>query len=87
MQFQTQQAIPLSKSDTQFLRKLGMNLRQLRDRHGWSQETLGEKADLHDRTIGSIERGEMNPSAIIIAKLCHILECKPSDLLPEIGRE
>lgn len=40
--------------------ELGRRIRELRKARGWSQEKLGEKADLHPTYIGGIERGERN---------------------------
>jgi len=39
---------------------LGRRIRELRKSLGWSQEKLGEMADLHATYIGGIERGERN---------------------------
>jgi transcriptional regulator with XRE-family HTH domain len=40
--------------------ELGRRIRELRKTRGWSQEKLGEMADLHPTYIGGIERGERN---------------------------
>jgi DNA-binding XRE family transcriptional regulator len=40
--------------------QLGQRVRQLRKDAGWSQEELGERADLHSTYIGGIEPGERN---------------------------
>jgi transcriptional regulator with XRE-family HTH domain len=42
--------------------ELGRRIRELRKIHGWSQEELGEHADLHPTYVGGIERGERNVS-------------------------
>jgi transcriptional regulator with XRE-family HTH domain len=41
---------------------LGRRIHELRKARGWSQEKLGEMADLHPTYIGGIERGERNVS-------------------------
>ena len=41
-------------------KELGRRIRELRKTRGWSQEKLGERADLHPTYIGGIERGERN---------------------------
>ena len=47
----------------------GRNLKELRKTLKWSQEKLGEKADLHPTYVSGIERGERNVSLEYIEKL------------------
>ena len=47
----------------------GENLRAMRKKLKWSQEKLGEKADLHPTYVSGIERGERNVSLEYIDKL------------------
>jgi transcriptional regulator with XRE-family HTH domain len=49
--------------------ELGRRIRDLRKMRGWSQEKLGEMADLHPTYIGGIERGERN---VAFENLIHI---------------
>jgi len=60
--------------------KLGKRLRELRVTLGWSQERLGEKADLHPTYVGSIERGERNVSLENLAKLSKAFRISLSEL-------
>lgn len=53
---------------------LGSVLRQLREELGISQEMLGMKASLHRTYIGSVERGERNPSFISLNRILSSLE-------------
>jgi transcriptional regulator with XRE-family HTH domain len=50
-------------------RAFGEQVRQLRKARGWSQEELGEHAGKHWTYIGGIERGERNPTLLVIADL------------------
>ncbi|TKB80782.1 MAG: helix-turn-helix transcriptional regulator [Nitrospira sp.] len=54
--------------------KLGKRVRHLRSVRGWSQEALGEKADLHPSYIGGIERGERNVSLVNLARLAEAFQ-------------
>ena len=51
----------------------GERIRELRTKAGWSQEKLGEECGLHRTYIGGIERGERNPSLLIIKKIADAL--------------
>lgn len=48
---------------------LGQRVRELRKGMGWSQEELGERANLHPTYVGGIERGERNVSLDNLNKL------------------
>jgi transcriptional regulator with XRE-family HTH domain len=70
-----------NRQETKTLRAIGLNVRTARERRGWSQEHLAELASVHDRTIGKIERGELNFSVLILLKLGKALDCSPNSLL------
>jgi len=55
----------------QILKDIGKRIRALRERKGWTQYELGEKAGIDPKYLGSIERGEVNVS---VGKLCGIAE-------------
>jgi transcriptional regulator with XRE-family HTH domain len=59
----------------------GQNLKELRKKLKWSQERLGEKADLHPTYISDIERGESNVSLEYIEKLASGLGLPVAELL------
>ena len=61
---------------------VGVKLRGLREKKGWSQEELGFKAGLHRNYVGGIERGERNVGVVNIAKLAQALGIRPRELLP-----
>lgn len=62
----------------------GRTLRERRTSLGLSQEELADLAGLHRTYVGSIERGERNPSLLNIARLARALRVKPSELMPEL---
>ena len=63
---------------------LGKTIREMRLKHGLSQERLAELAGLHWTYIGGIERGERNVSLVNIVKIAKALRTTPSLLLSRI---
>ncbi len=62
--------------------KFGKHLRQLREKKGWTQEDLADKAGMHFTYVGQIERGIRNPSLINLRKLAKALNVSAGKLLP-----
>ncbi|MGH7949580.1 MAG: helix-turn-helix domain-containing protein [Candidatus Binataceae bacterium] len=50
-------------------RAFGRRVRELRRARGWTQEELGHRTRRHWTYIGGIERGERNPTLIVIGDL------------------
>jgi len=48
-------------------------LKSLRLAHGWSQEELAERAELHRNYVGAVERGERNVSIDNMEKIAQAL--------------
>lgn len=61
--------------------QVGLNVKELRKRKGWSQEDLALESDLHRTYISGIERGARNPTILIIQQLAKTLGVKPTRLL------
>jgi len=68
--------------------QLGSRIRVLRKEMEWSQEKLGEKADLHPTYVGGIERGERNVSLENLEKLASAFNVSLAELFdfPEPNR-
>ena len=66
------------------LKQVGLNIRSHREALRMTQEQLAEKADLHDRTLGKIERGELNFSILIFIRLCKALNISADKILSSI---
>lgn len=62
-------------------RKIGQNIRKIRERKSITQEQLALDAGLNRAYIGYIERGERNPSTDTIVKIAKALKVSPKELL------
>lgn len=61
----------------------GARVRELRIRHGWSQEDFAHRANLDRTYVSGIERGRRNPTLDIIHRLAQTLEVPATDLFAE----
>lgn len=61
---------------------LGRRIRSLRTQKGWTQQELGDNADINYKFLGEIERGQQNPSFGILTKIASALKVE----LPELFR-
>lgn len=50
-------------------KRLGANVRRLRQEKGWSQEEFADHAGIHRTYVSDIERGARNPTISIVEKL------------------
>jgi len=50
-------------------RRLGLNLKRLREEQGFSQEGFADHCGLHRTYISGIERGVRNPTVVILDKI------------------
>ncbi|MBS1130472.1 MAG: SgrAlc control protein [Proteobacteria bacterium] len=66
---------------TALIQDFGLAVRHFRERQGWSQELLAEKADLNRSFLGEVERGRVIPSLATAHKLASALEIPLSGLL------
>ena len=62
-------------------RRLGSNLKRLREQRGLSQEEFADQCGLHRTYISGIERGVRNPTIAIIDKIARSLKVPAGDLL------
>ncbi|MBX3581654.1 MAG: helix-turn-helix transcriptional regulator [Rhizobiaceae bacterium] len=62
-------------------KRLGRNLRQLRQEKGLSQEAFAFDAKLHRTYVSDLERGARNPTITVVEKLAKALDVKSGRLL------
>jgi transcriptional regulator with XRE-family HTH domain len=67
------------------LSALGRALREIRKNSGLSQETLALNADVERSYLGAVERGEVNVTVMVLARICAELGVKPSELMRLAG--
>lgn len=59
---------------------LGRRIRNLRQAKGWTQQELGEYADMNYKFLGEIERGQQNPSFNVMMKIAGALGVEMAEL-------
>lgn len=62
-------------------KRLGTNLRRLREAKGLSQEAFAFEAGIHRTYVSDIERGARNPTITVVENLAVALGVTASDLL------
>lgn len=67
--------------------RFGHKLRQYRLARGLSQEAFAALAQVHRTYVGSVERGERNPSLLNICRFARALGLQPADLMPDLPPE
>ena len=62
-------------------KRVGLKIKKVREKKGWSQEHLAFEADLHRAYIGHIERGEKNVGLRNLEKIARTLRVNIKELL------
>ena len=65
-------------------RRLGQNVRRLREAAGYSQEAFADLAGLHRTYISDIERGARNPTIRVVDKLAMAFAVSAGSLLDHV---
>lgn len=61
-------------------KRVGENVRRLREKRGVSQEELADNAGLHRTYVSGVERGVRNPTIIVLERLAIALGVEVSAL-------
>jgi transcriptional regulator with XRE-family HTH domain len=70
----------MTKKDA-FLKKLGKNIAQLREKAGLSQTELALRSDKDRQSLNRLEKGRINPSAYYLSEIAAELKVPLKDLL------
>ena len=62
---------------------LGQRLRSYRLAKGWSQEALALEAKINKNYLSDLERGNRNPTILVLSKICHALNISFSELFDD----
>lgn len=62
-------------------KRLGVNVRRLREGKGVSQEAFAFEAGIHRTYVSDIERGARNPTITVVERLADALGVTAADLL------
>lgn len=62
-------------------RSYGRNLRRIREKHGFSQEALAFRAEVHRTEVSLLERGKRDPGVNMTLRLAGALGVDPGELL------
>src|SRR5580704_7225454 len=61
-------------------RSLGQRIREMRSKHGWTQEQFAEFCGVHRTYLGHVERGEKNVSLSTVLRVANALGVRISAL-------
>lgn len=70
-----------SITNPEIQKKLGRNLKRVREEQGFTQEELAKAVGISSGYLNKIENGNKNFLAIL-ENLCKVLKVKSSDILP-----
>ena len=65
-------------------KRVGLNLKRLRQERDLSQERFAFEAGLHRTYISGVERGVRNPTVTVLEEIAIALKVPTSELLAEI---
>lgn len=62
-------------------------MRELRMAKGLAQEALALRAEVDRGFMGHVERGERQPSLIVILKIAKAIGCSPAELMLQTAKQ
>jgi XRE family transcriptional regulator, aerobic/anaerobic benzoate catabolism transcriptional regulator len=71
---------PAHPSDADFLRILGMRVRELRSRRGMTRKMVAQESDVSERHLAQLELGDGNVSIVLLRRIATALNVSLADL-------
>lgn len=68
-------------SEEEYIIRLGIFIRQIREKKELSQQNLADICNIPKTTIGRIERAEINTTIKTLVKIANALDVNPKELL------
>lgn len=68
-------------------KRVGLNVKTLRQERGLSQEALAFECGLHRTYVSGVERGVRNPTIVVLERIAVALEAPAARLLEEPARK
>jgi transcriptional regulator with XRE-family HTH domain len=65
-------------------RQVGLNLKKLREKRGWSQEELSLDSGVHRTYVSGVERGIRNPTVTVLGRLAETLQTSPASFFDPV---
>src|SRR5580693_4640938 len=73
-------SLPAHPSDEDFLRLLGMRVRELRSRRGMTRKMVAQESDVSERHLAQLELGDGNVSVVLLRRIATALNVSLADL-------
>lgn len=61
--------------------RIGMKVRSLRTKKGWSQRMLADHAQIEQAHLARLETGQIEPGVLVLERIANALEVDVADLL------
>ena len=71
---------PAHPSDDEFLRALGVRVRELRSRRGMTRKMMAQESDVSERHLAQLELGDGNVSIVLLRRIATALNVSLADL-------
>ena len=72
-----------ARRNAKALKRLGERVRHFRRQRELSQESIAFDAGIHTNHLSAIERGEANPSFLVLVSIAKVLGVSVADLVTE----
>src|SRR5271166_3007045 len=76
---------PAHASDEDFLRLLGVRVRELRSRRGMTRKMVARESDVSERHLAQLELGDGNVSVVLLRRIATALHVSLADLFTAEG--